>query len=147
MPELPEVETVRSGLERILRGRRFVRVEQRRKDLRFPLPEGFAARLTGRRVLSLGRRAKYLLVRLDKREVLELFDGYVHNDVSRRDFLARAAKYAKEGGAVRRALDMIDGVYEQARRHPESLEMAFTSDDIRRIHKTGKIAVANIELA
>jgi membrane dipeptidase len=51
-----------------------------------------------------------------------------------------AAKYAKEGGAARRALDMIDGVYEQARRHPESLEMAFTSDDIRRIHKTGKTA-------
>ena len=51
-----------------------------------------------------------------------------------------AAKYAKEGGSARRALDMIDGVYEQARRHPESLEMAFTSDDIRRIHKTGKIA-------
>ena len=35
---------------------------------------------------------------------------------------------------------MIDGVYEQARRHPESLEMAFTADDIRRIQKTGKIA-------
>jgi membrane dipeptidase len=51
-----------------------------------------------------------------------------------------AAKYAKEGGSARRALDMIDGVYEQARRHPESLEMAFTSDDIRRIHKSGKIS-------
>jgi membrane dipeptidase len=51
-----------------------------------------------------------------------------------------AAKYAKEGGAARRALEMIDGVYEQARRHPESLEMAFTVEDIRRIHKTGKIA-------
>jgi membrane dipeptidase len=51
-----------------------------------------------------------------------------------------AASYARNGGSVRRALDMIDGVYEQARRHPESLEMAFTSDDIRRIHKTGKIA-------
>ncbi len=51
-----------------------------------------------------------------------------------------AAKYAKEGGAARRALDMIDGVYEQARRHPESLEMAFTSGDIRRSHKSGKIA-------
>src|SRR5262249_36016485 len=38
-----------------------------------------------------------------------------------------AAKYAREGGAARRALDMIDGVYEQARRHPESLEMAFSS--------------------
>jgi membrane dipeptidase len=51
-----------------------------------------------------------------------------------------AAKYAKEGGAARRALDMIDGVHEQARRHPESLEMAFTADDIRRIHKSGKTA-------
>jgi membrane dipeptidase len=51
-----------------------------------------------------------------------------------------AASYARNGGSARRALDMIDGVYEQARRHPESLEMAFTSNDIRRIHKTGKIA-------
>jgi membrane dipeptidase len=51
-----------------------------------------------------------------------------------------AASYARNGGSARRALDMIDGVYEQARRHPESLEMAFTSDDIRRIHKKGKIA-------
>ena len=41
MPELPEVETVRAGLEPVLRGRRFMRVEQRRKDLRFPLPERF----------------------------------------------------------------------------------------------------------
>src|SRR5262245_54992803 len=51
-----------------------------------------------------------------------------------------AASYARNGGAARRALEMIDGVYEQARRHPESLEMAFTSDDIRRIHKSGKVA-------
>jgi membrane dipeptidase len=51
-----------------------------------------------------------------------------------------AAKYAKEGGASRRAMEMIDGVYEQARRHPESLEMAFTSDDIRRVHKAGRVA-------
>jgi membrane dipeptidase len=51
-----------------------------------------------------------------------------------------AAKYAKEGGAARRALDMIDGVYEQVRRHPESLEMAHTVADIRRIQGSGKIA-------
>jgi len=49
-------------------------------------------------------------------------------------------KYVKEGGSARRALDMIDGVYEQARRHPQSLEMAFTSADIRRIHRAGRIA-------
>jgi len=51
-----------------------------------------------------------------------------------------AASYARNGGSARRALEMIDGVYEQARRHPGSLEMAFTSDDIRRIAKSGKIA-------
>jgi membrane dipeptidase len=51
-----------------------------------------------------------------------------------------SASYARNGGSARRALDMIDGVYEQARRHPESLEMAFTADDIRRIHRSGKIA-------
>jgi membrane dipeptidase len=51
-----------------------------------------------------------------------------------------SASYARNGGSARRAMDMIDGVYEQARRHPESLEMAFTSDDIRRIHKTGRVA-------
>lgn len=51
-----------------------------------------------------------------------------------------AAKYAKEGGSARRAMEMIDGVYEQVRRHPESLDMASGVDDIRRIHKSGKIA-------
>jgi formamidopyrimidine-DNA glycosylase len=75
MPELPEVETVRAGLEPVLRGRRFVRVEQRRPDLRFPLPERFAERLTGRRVLRLDRRAKYILVHLDRDEVLAMHLG------------------------------------------------------------------------
>ncbi len=75
MPELPEVETVRAGLEPVLRGHRFVRVEQRRKDLRFPLPERFAERLTGRRVTRLDRRAKYILVHLDRGEVLAMHLG------------------------------------------------------------------------
>jgi formamidopyrimidine-DNA glycosylase len=75
MPELPEVETVRLGLEPVLTGRSFVRVEQRRPDLRFPLPERFAQRLTGRRVLRLDRRAKYILVHLDREEVLAMHLG------------------------------------------------------------------------
>jgi formamidopyrimidine-DNA glycosylase len=75
MPELPEVETVRSGLEPVLTGRSFVRVEQRRPDLRFPLPQRFAERLTGRRVLRLDRRAKYILVHLDGDEVLAMHLG------------------------------------------------------------------------
>jgi formamidopyrimidine-DNA glycosylase len=75
MPELPEVETVRAGLEPVLRGRRFMHVEQRRKDLRFPLPEHFAERLTGRKVSRLERRAKYILMHLDHGEVLAVHLG------------------------------------------------------------------------
>lgn len=65
MPELPEVETVRRGLEPHLVGQRITRAETRRADLRFPFPKQFAKRLTGRRVDALERRAKYLLARLD----------------------------------------------------------------------------------
>jgi formamidopyrimidine-DNA glycosylase len=70
MPELPEVETVRRGLQPVMEGATIETVEQRRPDLRFPFPDGFAARLTGRRVVSVGRRAKYLLVHFDAEIVL-----------------------------------------------------------------------------
>ena len=59
MPELPEVETVRRGLEPALVGHSLTRVEQRRPDLRFPFPDRFVARLVGQRVERLERRAKY----------------------------------------------------------------------------------------
>lgn len=65
MPELPEVETVRRGLQPVLEGARIVRVEARRPDLRFPFPERFAERLEGRRVTALERRAKYLLAHVE----------------------------------------------------------------------------------
>src|SRR5687768_3217934 len=65
MPELPEVETVRRGLVPKLVGRRIVRLIQRRRDLRVPLPAKFAKRVEGRTVLAIDRRAKYLLLRLD----------------------------------------------------------------------------------
>jgi formamidopyrimidine-DNA glycosylase len=66
---------VRKGLEPILVGNAFARVEQRRKDLRFPLPKHFAERLKGRTVEALDRRAKYLLARLDDGEVLVMHLG------------------------------------------------------------------------
>jgi formamidopyrimidine-DNA glycosylase len=75
MPELPEVETVRRGLEPVLVGNVFARVEQRRADLRFPLPKNFGMRLSGRTVEALYRRAKYLLARLDDGEVLVMHLG------------------------------------------------------------------------
>jgi formamidopyrimidine-DNA glycosylase len=65
MPELPEVETVRRGLAPALVGKRIVKAKTRRADLRFPFPPRFAAKLTGRRVDALERRAKYLLAHLD----------------------------------------------------------------------------------
>lgn len=65
MPELPEVETICCGLRPVLTGRVLVHVTQRRSDLRFPLPSGFERRLTGRRILDVQRRAKFILVRLD----------------------------------------------------------------------------------
>ncbi|MGH6855869.1 MAG: bifunctional DNA-formamidopyrimidine glycosylase/DNA-(apurinic or apyrimidinic site) lyase [Aestuariivirga sp.] len=61
MPELPEVEIVMRGLKPVLEGRRISAVALRRKDLRFPFPPNFAARLTGKRVTGLTRRAKYIL--------------------------------------------------------------------------------------
>ncbi|MCY6382830.1 bifunctional DNA-formamidopyrimidine glycosylase/DNA-(apurinic or apyrimidinic site) lyase [Hoeflea prorocentri] len=70
MPELPEVETVRRGLQPAMEGAVLRRLEQRRPDLRFALPENFAERLEGRRIVSLRRRAKYLLVHFDDESVL-----------------------------------------------------------------------------
>ncbi len=70
MPELPEVETVKRGLEPILLGQVIIAVELRRANLRFPFPEGFAAKLTGAKVLSLTRRAKYILIDLDNNHTL-----------------------------------------------------------------------------
>ncbi|MHA6287795.1 bifunctional DNA-formamidopyrimidine glycosylase/DNA-(apurinic or apyrimidinic site) lyase [Maricaulis sp. CAU 1757] len=69
MPELPEVETVRRGLQPALEGRRIERVVLNRPDLRFPFPDRFAERLTGRTLVRLGRRAKYLLGELDSGEL------------------------------------------------------------------------------
>ena len=65
MPELPEVETVMRGLRARMEGRVIRRAEVRRPNLRWPFPDGLAARLTGARVLGFRRRAKYILMRLD----------------------------------------------------------------------------------
>jgi formamidopyrimidine-DNA glycosylase len=75
MPELPEVETVRRGLAPVLEGVTIARVEKRRPDLRFPLPKRFAARLEGRKITALRRRAKYLLAELDDGTVLMMHLG------------------------------------------------------------------------
>jgi formamidopyrimidine-DNA glycosylase len=94
MPELPEVETVRGGLAPVLEGQRLVRVEARRPDLRFPLPADFVQVLTGARVLSLTRRAKYLLARLDREDTLVMHLGMTGRfEIARPDGLARPGKF------------------------------------------------------
>ena len=75
MPELPEVETVKRGLQLCMEGRKFTYVETRRGDLRIPFPEGFENRLTGRRIERLWRRAKYVMVDLDGGETLVIHLG------------------------------------------------------------------------
>ena len=75
MPELPEVETVRLGLQPVLEGFRLTDVEMRRGDLRVPFPKDFVARTKGRKVKQLRRRAKYILADLDSGETLVIHLG------------------------------------------------------------------------
>ncbi|WP_026479210.1 bifunctional DNA-formamidopyrimidine glycosylase/DNA-(apurinic or apyrimidinic site) lyase [Ahrensia sp. 13_GOM-1096m] len=70
MPELPEVETVRRGLEPVMQGAMLERLELRRPNLRFPFPDNMAVRLQGVKITSLSRRAKYLMIHFDNGFVL-----------------------------------------------------------------------------
>jgi formamidopyrimidine-DNA glycosylase len=75
MPELPEVETVCRGLAKALIGASFTKIDQHRSDLRIPMPKNLPARLKGRRIIAIDRRAKYILIRLDNVETLLLHLG------------------------------------------------------------------------
>jgi formamidopyrimidine-DNA glycosylase len=75
MPELPEVETVRRGLQGAMEGAKIVKAETRRKNLRFPFQKDFVARLEGQAVKGLGRRAKYLMADLASGDVLLMHLG------------------------------------------------------------------------
>ncbi|MCK4713409.1 MAG: bifunctional DNA-formamidopyrimidine glycosylase/DNA-(apurinic or apyrimidinic site) lyase, partial [Marinosulfonomonas sp.] len=75
MPELPEVETVRRGLQPVMEGKRIIRADVRRPDLRWPFPDNMAGRLTGRTVERLRRRSKYILADLDSGETLLIHLG------------------------------------------------------------------------
>jgi formamidopyrimidine-DNA glycosylase len=75
MPELPEVETVMRGLAARLQGRRILHAEMRRADLRWPVPSGLAAALTGASVANFARRGKYILMRLEGGDSLLLHLG------------------------------------------------------------------------
>ncbi|MFI4966477.1 MAG: bifunctional DNA-formamidopyrimidine glycosylase/DNA-(apurinic or apyrimidinic site) lyase [Caulobacterales bacterium] len=94
MPELPEVETVRGGLAPVLEGHRLTRVEARRPDLRFPLPDNFIQVLTGATVTRLARRAKYLTASLDREDTLVMHLGMSGRfEISRREGSERPGQF------------------------------------------------------
>lgn len=64
MPELPEVETTRRGLEPVIKHKTIAKVTVNRRDLRIPLPKGFEKTISGQKVKALRRRAKYILIDL-----------------------------------------------------------------------------------
>ena len=75
MPELPEVETVRRGLAPVMEEAVVERLILNRPNLRFPFPDDFAAQVEGKRITSLGRRAKYLLMDLENGQVIIMHLG------------------------------------------------------------------------
>ena len=75
MPELPEVETVRRGLEPVMEGAVIAKAQVNRPDLRWPFPDRMQERLTGQTVKALRRRSKYILLDLSSNETLLIHLG------------------------------------------------------------------------
>lgn len=94
MPELPEVETVRRGLEPVMAGHVITQADVRREGLRWPFPPHMAERLTGARVLGLRRRSKYILADLSTGETL-----LIHLGMSGRMLIALPGQAGVELGA------------------------------------------------
>jgi formamidopyrimidine-DNA glycosylase len=148
MPELPEVETVVRGIRPRLVGRRIVRLVQRRPDLRTALPAQFSARVEGRRVASVERRAKYILVRLNGTEADDFL--IIHLGMSGRLVLGARdgdpgphehVAFATDDGTVVRYSDprrfglmdlvpaaKLDGDPRFVELGPEPLSLEFTTD-------------------
>ena len=75
MPELPEIETVKLGLEKTVLGSVIISTKIFRRDLRFPIEEKFEKLILNKRVLAVGRRSKYILLFLNKKTTLVLHLG------------------------------------------------------------------------
>jgi formamidopyrimidine-DNA glycosylase len=64
MPELPEVETTRRGIAPHIQGEQIIHLEVRNRHLRWPVPKNLGTKIIDQRILSVDRRAKYLLFQL-----------------------------------------------------------------------------------
>ena len=106
MPELPEVETIRRDLEPELSGRVIIEVEVHKADIVLPPhdPDSFQRRLKGRRIVGVGRRAKYLLFHLDDDSILQ-----VQLRMSGRFALGREAPDPAEFRHIAARLQLDDG--------------------------------------
>ena len=114
MPELPEVETVRTGLAPVLTGRRFDRVEIRDTRLVRPFePAAVAAELEGERVEAIERRGKYLVVRFESGRALLI---HLRMTGSLRHAPAGTAADDPHCRAVVRLDDGSDVIYRDVRR-------------------------------
>ncbi|WP_417484742.1 bifunctional DNA-formamidopyrimidine glycosylase/DNA-(apurinic or apyrimidinic site) lyase [Maricaulis salignorans] len=137
MPELPEVETVRTGLIPAMEGRLIERVQLNRANLRFPFPERMAERLGGRRVERIDRRAKYLLLRLSGDETLLVHLGMsgrfsIEADAASRqpgDFVHAAPANPKHDHAVFEIEGGVTVRYNDPRRFGFMLLFATASED------------------
>lgn len=145
MPELPEVETIRRGLEPLLIGATLREVQVDRPDLRFPFPDRFAERLEGAEVIEVGRRAKYLLFTLSTkmcwvthlgmtgRFTIDVTDGERHEHMELK--AVRPARSLRIGYSDPRRfgymglipVDELEAHRWFARLGPEPLGAAFTS--------------------
>ena len=75
MPELPEVETVMRGLSPAMLGYSIDRVKLYRPDLRVPFPKNMQRKLAGQKIITLSRRAKYILINFENDQILAIHLG------------------------------------------------------------------------
>ncbi|MGH7961954.1 MAG: bifunctional DNA-formamidopyrimidine glycosylase/DNA-(apurinic or apyrimidinic site) lyase [Candidatus Binatia bacterium] len=158
MPELPEVETVRRSLERLIAGQTIMTVEVREPRLRRPLAVDFAARLTGRVVQQIKRRGKYLHLCLDDNRIWlihlgmtgQLVVGIVNGDLLPHDHVLIAlsnGQYLRYNDTRRFGLMAIGNEEEIAALTElgvEPLSRAFTADHLWTTARTTRRTIKDV---
>lgn len=140
MPELPEVETVRRGLVPVMVGKRLVRTDVRRPDLRWPFPDRMAERLTDVTVLALRRRSKYILADLSSGETL-----IVHLGMSGRMLIAPVGQEPqKHDHVIFETEDDMSVTFNDTRRFGAmDLTPTKSVDDHKLLHQLGPEPLGN----
>ncbi|MEJ2308546.1 MAG: bifunctional DNA-formamidopyrimidine glycosylase/DNA-(apurinic or apyrimidinic site) lyase [Gammaproteobacteria bacterium] len=158
MPELPEVETTRRGIEPHILGRRITAVEVRQPRLRYPVPDDLARQLEGTTVRSVERRGKYLLIRTGKRQLMIHLGMSGSLRMTDRDRPPRKHDHLdiRFGDRVLRFHDprrfglvlLLDGKPEAhpllASLGPEPLSASFDPDYLYRVSRNRKVAIKNL---